>query len=236
MEVEGVPTQALPLPPTTAAHDLVLEATRRFCSDGSTSRTLRTRSRNRPVPEPTVPPANDGPFGLTLGMDFVTFRKQFAVDSNVAVRGVYTVRRVPRPMPEFESVQVVAAPKAGVCKITGIGVTLESNAFGDQVRSAFSDLRTLVVEKYGTPKDFDFLQAGSIWKDRQDWMMALRKKERTLTAIWTTKDGATLPTTTDAIMLSSNALSANQAFLRLSFDGTALDACIKELRPNALGG
>jgi hypothetical protein len=91
----------------------------------------------------------------------------------------YTMTSVPVPHPAFESYSVTVTQGDGLCKVMGIGKTLDTNSFGTEIQSAFDELEQALARKYGRHKKFDFLQAGSIWNEPRDWMSGLRHKERT---------------------------------------------------------
>src|ERR1035437_1964643 len=80
----------------------------------------------------------------------------------------------------------IQKPDEGLLKISALGNDIRTNGFGEEVRESFKTILDAVSETYGKPEDvFDYVKHGSIWKEPEDWMMGLLKKERTLDAYWT---------------------------------------------------
>lgn len=103
-----------------------------------------------------------------------------------------------------------------------MGKTIETNSYGDDLKSKFLALQEALTAKFGKPDDTsDFLQAGSIWNERRDWMMGLRKKERILASFWKFDNGASL-------MLEANALSGEKGYVTVSFEFPNFDTWKQE--------
>jgi hypothetical protein len=168
----------------------------------------------------TVPVVfGQGPFGLSWGMQreqVIQLVGNKAVDAKSAGDILY-LTTVPKPNPAFESYVLLISPDRGLLKINAIGIDLRTNGFGSEVHSAFTEIADAVSGTYGTPKIYEFLRTGSIWNERQDWMMGLLKKERTLEAFWTPPEKDTRQHIT-SVSLSAEALSQEKAYLRLSYE------------------
>lgn len=166
-----------------------------------------------------------GPFGLEKGMSLEDVRKlgNFTPD-----RDAFWFRS---PMlrnghDNFESYSVLIVPGFGLCKVLGVGKDIINNAFGDQVRSTYQDLSAALAQKYGPPSSqYDFLKAGSIWKDPNDFMMGLLKEERVLSSYWVGK-GVSLPDRLQAISISARATSSTKGYVNISYEFDNANACI----------
>ncbi len=171
-------------------------------------------------------PAVAGPFGLSKGMtleeakkygDFVSGNSPF----------VYTAKTLAGGHPDFESYSIILTPQQGLCKIQASGKDVNTSAFGDELKAKHIEFVKALSNKYGSPgNNYDFLRLGSIWKDPQDWMMALLKKERTLASYWSSPERTNLPDSLLSIELVTAALSGSKGYLRLSYEFNNLDACL----------
>jgi hypothetical protein len=111
-------------------------------------------------------------------------------------------------------------------KVTGSGKTIETNGYGDAIKSAFGDLRAQVETAYGSPSHaLDEAFATTIWNESRDWMMALKNEERFLDAIWSTTrdfDGkghpVPLPNHLKTIQIEAKALSTSKGYIRLTYE------------------
>jgi hypothetical protein len=133
--------------------------------------------------------------------------------------GVLAVK-VPKPHPDFETYLVIVSPTHGLCRISALGKNISMNSFGDQVKDSFTEMRQVLEGRYGQPEVFDYLKVGSIWKDADDWAMALSEEERTLAAVWKSAN----------VILQAKALDRRTAYLTIIYDGPQFLACREELR------
>lgn len=170
--------------------------------------------------EPTAP------FGIPIGASLAELEK-LAGPLAPHKDGIHqTSSKVPRPHPSFEAYQFLVSPQHGVCQVGAIGVSIRMNDFGDQLKAAFADVRGQLESRYGKPTlPVDRLTPGSIWKDPNDWAMALFREERTLGALWENP-----PSAPDlrGITLVANALNTSTGYLTLSYESTNSQACEKE--------
>lgn len=159
-----------------------------------------------------------GAFGIEPGTPIS------ALDHPVAAQtpDVYTVTSVPMPNSEFSAYAVVATPSLGVCKVVGLGRAHPGDLDGSQVRGVASAFSTLLEVKYGKSESFDFLHAGSIWKDPGDFAMGLYLNQRTLTYMWGAK--ANLPDDIEAILLKAVGTSATSTSITLGYEFSIFEA------------
>jgi hypothetical protein len=121
----------------------------------------------------------------------------------------------PRAHPDFETYLLFVSSTKGLAKVASISKTIQTNSFGTELQSKFSEIEKALETKYGKPtKTFDFLMSGSIWHEPQEWTMALLKKERTLTAAWETLPGTT-------IIMDAHASSRELGYILVSYEFTS---------------
>lgn len=167
-----------------------------------------------------------GPFGLDKGMSLEQLKKQ-GIFVPTKVRFVYQARKLAKGHPDFEMYSALVSPQHGLCKITAIGNDVVTNVFGNQLEQKFKDITRAITRKYGSASnEFDFLQSGSIWKDPQDWMMGLVKKERVLASFWKASETTDLPDALSIIAVKANPLSSSKGYISLVYEFDNMDACI----------
>src|SRR4051794_6438074 len=71
---------------------------------------------------------------------------------------------VPRPHEDIAFYVFQSFPETGICEIRGRGNKLHVNSFGNEIRDKIDDVARQISAKYGTPKKYDYLAAGSIWR------------------------------------------------------------------------
>lgn len=165
--------------------------------------------------------ANAAAFGIEMGTPLSSL-------GNVQRRDAPNVYEVtpPQPHSEFDTYLVLAAPVHGVCKIVGIGKDHLGDRDGTSVRGRAAELTSTLTAKYGSSKLYDFLHAGSIWKDAGDWAMALRLKERSYARFWNREFASTLPSDVEGITLEAGATGPSTTYLRLTYEFTNMDQCL----------
>jgi hypothetical protein len=175
-----------------------------------------------------------GPFGLRRGM---TQEQVIQIVGNGAVKetkgDTLVLLTVPKPHPDFELYSLIFSPTDGLLKVMAIGKDISTNGFGEAVRSSFREIRNALLQTYGKPNpDLDFVRAGSIWKEPEDWMMGLRKDERYLESAWQ-EEKLPLPNQIHVIVLEAKALSTEKGFLELSYEFNGWDAYLDALKKKA---
>jgi hypothetical protein len=167
------------------------------------------------MPPPVAAPIpHTGPFGFWYGM---TKEQAIALTGKDSIKGVkddsIEFTKAPKSHPAFESYTLIFSPTQGLLKIIAYGNDISTTVFGSEVRSKFEDMKEALTATYGRPQVIDHLPSGSIWKEPEDWMMGLLKKERTLAADWTTDKYNLM-----GIVLEAKALSREKAFLILVYE------------------
>jgi hypothetical protein len=183
-------------------------------------------------PSEVQQPAAKGPFGLAAGMNEDSVRKatrQFSAVASASGTGFFSATSVPRPHQSFESYLFRIGPTEGLCKIMAVGVDVEMNSFGKQLKEEFDRLVETLTEKYGAAESFDYLTRGSIWDEPEDWSMALAKQERTLAATWEFKP-ARAEDSVQNVLLEAKANSRSKGFVTLTYEFANHKGCLKELK------
>lgn len=132
---------------------------------------------------------------------------------------------VPQPNREFESYLVTSTQSTGICTVTGIGKNHETDDYGNEIKSSFASFKSALDNKYNKAKNYDFLQAGAIWKEPREYGWSLYKKERNLISIWTEENGSNNLKQIKGIMLSAKAISPSVTYLTLRYEFQNLDKC-----------
>ena len=179
---------------------------------------------------PLLPPA-EGPFGLEAGLtqknieDMIGAKLKPLPDSV----NLYTSDKLPKQNADFEMYGLLISPKAGLCQIRAVGKNMDTDSYGLALKSRFEDLSSSLSSLYGKAETTDLLLAGSIWKEPQDWMMGLNKKERFLSATWKGTKETPLKNNIGAISIEARANSSAQGYVYLQYTFTNDDVCQAEI-------
>ena len=179
---------------------------------------------------PLLPPA-EGPFGLEAGLtqknieDMIGAKLKPLPDSV----NLYTSDKLPKQNADFEMYGLLISPKAGLCQIRAVGKNIDTDSYGLALKSRFEDLSSSLSSLYGKAETTDLLLAGSIWKEPQDWMMGLNKKERFLSATWKGTKETPLKNNIGAISIEARANSSAQGYVYLQHTFTNDDVCQAEI-------
>jgi hypothetical protein len=174
--------------------------------------------------------AQQGPFGLTAGISKQSIEK--AAGPLTAIDGqpyIYATKKVPNPLTHFENYGLEILPKAGLCQIRAIGVDVTTSSHGIELVAKFNELAKLLEAGYGKYERGDFLRRGSIWKEPEDWMMGLVKKERVLQGAWGESEGSTLKNQVKQILLTAVATRSDRGYLTLQYKFDNETSCKNEL-------
>jgi len=166
-----------------------------------------------------------GPFGLNMGMSI----KQIDTKAKQAAPSVYTTTNVPKPHSAFENYAVKVAPKTGLCWIKGIGKDVSTSSYGIELKSAFEDMKSKLNKAYGKGETTDLLMPGSIWKEPNDFMMAMIKKERFLMAVWEKDKGSELKGDLVQVALIASPSGRSKGYISLEYAFSNKGKCDKEI-------
>lgn len=165
--------------------------------------------------------AEAGPFGLEMGqsMDGLDVTPLDSSPHN------FVAYKVPKPHSAFVAYGLLAPPSTGLCRIIAVGKDIETSSFGLELQARFDKIASQIDRVYGPHEKKDFLFSGSVWDDRDDWMMALKRKERVLQASWDEESGAKLKDGIVEILLTAVADRMDTGSLRLQYRFTNTEAC-----------
>jgi hypothetical protein len=156
-----------------------------------------------------------GPFGFEAGMKRERIISLVGKDAVKSENGdILTLKTAPKPHSGFEAYSLILSPKTGLVKIVAIGKTIRTNGYGTEIQSEFEDISKALSGTYGPGQKMDFLRSGSIWKEPQEWMTGLRKKERFLACAW--KED--LPNDLVIVGLDATALSDEAGYLDITYE------------------
>ncbi|WP_323902632.1 hypothetical protein [Aeromonas caviae] len=167
--------------------------------------------------------ATDGPFGVSMGMTKEMFKGHLTPAGN----GIFIFNNPPKPHPQYEQYVVQISDKAGLCWIKAVGKDILTSSHGYQLQTNFDDFEKKLDERYGAHKRVDFLASGSIWKEPEDWMTALQKKERYLFTTWS-GEGKALPNNLSKIGLIAAANASDKGYLAIEYSFTNEADCEQE--------
>lgn len=180
--------------------------------------------------QPLLPPG-DGPFGLESGLTKKNIEDMTGEELKPyeGVTNLYTVKFPPKKNTEFEGYGLLISPKSGLCQIRALGKNIDTDSYGLAFQSKYKELFDSLSSIYGKPKSTDFLLSGSIWKEPQDWMMALNKKERFLSAQWEESSATPLKNRLTSVSMEVRANDSSKGYVYLQYDFNNIDACNAEI-------
>lgn len=180
--------------------------------------------------QPLLPPG-DGPFGLESGLTKKNIEDMTGEELKPyeGVPNLYTVKFPPKKNTEFEGYGLLISPKSGLCQIRALGKNIDTDSYGLALQSKYKELFDSLSSIYGKPKSTDFLLSGSIWKEPQDWMMALNKKERFLSAQWEESPATPLKNRLKSVSMEVRANDSSKGYVFLQYDFNNIDACNAEI-------
>jgi hypothetical protein len=173
-----------------AAHvsDRVIEAMSKPSATGVQVPSMTSASTvSQPGVKAAVPA--QGPFGFEKGMtreQIIQMVGRGAIDPDPQdlPHGRLTLTTAPKPHSSFDKYVLYISPKGGLLKVLAIGKDISTDAYGLELQQAYASIVEGVSKKYGPPTNsFDY-HKGDLFKDADQWMMALYDKDRTLESFW----------------------------------------------------
>ena len=164
----------------------------------------------------------EGPFGLSMGdkLDTLDIKEKFS-DFRVELE------TVPNPNASFDTYIVYGTVNVGLCSIKAISKEFDTNAYGTTIRTRFDSLEDKLKTVYGNNTEYKFLKSGSIWKERNEWTMSLRLKERYYTSFWNEESNSTLKNSIVTINLDAKAMR-RKGYITLTYEFENNGACTEE--------
>lgn len=157
------------------------------------------------------------PFGLDLGGDFAPF----ADGCSLAKEDVYQCSTVPVPLGGVKT-YLVLVNNGKIARVHASGEIHENDDYGSKVRAEYDKLKDLLAKKYGNPQEYDFLRAGSIWKESKYFAMSLYTDQRVLESYWLLEGYS--------IALKVQSLGSAETYVVLSYEHTPTVQAIQQAR------
>lgn len=168
-------------------------------------------------------------FGLNMGESTAQITAKGVVLKKVS-EGVWRTSYLPYGNKAFDDYWLTISPKQGLCKITAWISKIQDSSYGDNTKSKFLSLKQALTQRYGTPSnDFDFLRAGAIWKEPNEWMWSISKKERTLASFWGSETNPA-KNPVKYIALQAKGVSPEVALISVGYELTNASKCMDEIK------
>ena len=179
---------------------------------------------------PLLPPG-EGPFGLEAGLSKKNIEDMTGENLKpVADRSnLYTSESLPKQNADFDAYGLLISPTAGLCQIRAIGKNVATDRYCIALKSKYEELSGSLSSIYGKAEKNDFLLSGSIWKEPQDWMMALNKKERFLSAEWKGTKEVPLKNNLHSVSVEVRSNDPGKGYVFLQYDFNNSDICKEEI-------
>lgn len=168
----------------------------------------------------TVGVAVAGPFGIEQGDD--ESQLEIVEQDDAGFKFQITP---PKPHPRFPHYGVRLHPRTGVCQLFAIGVDIDTNMYGMQVRSEFETIQRQIDQNYGQHLMTDLLLPDSIFADASLWMMSVMQKDRLFYASWSKESSANLIDGIEKIILSVDVRTPTNGYLRLQYNFSNKEEC-----------
>ncbi len=124
------------------------------------------------------------PFGLRMGMTLEQITEVCGgIVPNHNENDSYFIKPT-NNHPLFKYYLVYVDEEIGLYYIKALTDEISSNDYGEEIKSAFENIKDRISKNYGNPKVIDEVASDTIWSDEEYWFYALQHGARTLTAIW----------------------------------------------------
>ena len=166
----------------------------------------------------------DDPFGFAINTSPTEYDFCSTVEKNK-----YICSTAPKPHNEFDAYILWHIEGIGVCALIATGKNIERDSYGVEIKRRVDDVKGQIEKKYGPPSDqFNFLNAGSIWDEPNDWMMGLYQNERRYIYYWSKNLGFKPVGTVEFILLEAIGLSRSTGSINLKFEYKSMGSCKTE--------
>jgi hypothetical protein len=193
-----------------------------FCSTAALCSSTSLHAQAAPAPQAiALPPPPDSLGVNTFGFYAGETKKQIiaAIGQAAILKtdgDILEINAAPKPDPNFDTFLLIVAPKQGLVKLIATGKDIEEDASGKLMRAQFTALKADLTKLYGEPGDvFDFINSKSTLKGPNQFMIALTKTERSLSAYWTKKNFGNQIT---SISLEGQGLGDDKGYLSLEYE------------------
>lgn len=170
--------------------------------------------------------AADGPFGVSMGDDPMKLGC-----APLTAAGTYRCNTLPKAHSAFEGYVLKSTEQTGVCWIKAVGLDVNVNSAGSEIRMQVDQLAEQISITYGKAAPLDWLQTGSIWDEYEEWMMALSKGERIYSYEWDARGKKNLT----QVYLAAVTSRADQAYAVAEFSFSNKTECDDILKRKEAG-
>ncbi|MDO6560156.1 hypothetical protein [Paraglaciecola chathamensis] len=198
----------------------------------------KIESKNEPAPEtanaPVViekMPSAEGPFGLKKGLtkEEIELMTGVSLDPVASRKNIYISSTLPKPHRAFNNYVLTIGKTTGLCSVRAVGKDIVTSGYGIQIKTEFNSLESVLTEIYGIGKKTDQLLPDSIWKDADNWMMGMVKKDRYLFTQWEGKAKTQpLENQLKQIILAAQANNSSSGYLLLEYIFNNSEQCDNE--------
>ncbi len=155
----------------------------------------------------------DGPFGAYMGMPKSEFARLEETDFNL-----YKTYNMPRSNTAFEFYEVSFA-EDGLCMIQALGIDVETDAAGGDLKFEFDRFAEGLDKKYGESDDFREEDGSDPEKGKPiSYMQRLLDGDQIRERYWWAPEGGTLPAKINSISLRTKALSEELGYLVIRYE------------------
>ncbi len=181
--------------------------------------------------QPPLLPAAEGPFGLEAGLSQKNIEDMIGAKLKPIEGSInlFAAEKLPKQNTDFDFYALLISPKAGLCEIRAIGKDITTDSYGLAIKSKFEDLTNSLSSIYGKADTTDVLLSGSIWKEPQDWVMGLNKKERFLSSVWKGSKEQPLKNNISSVSTEARANNSAKGYIYLQYSFTNIDVCKDEV-------
>lgn len=162
-----------------------------------------------------------GPFGLKMGL---TYSQLKAIDPGIEKveknEHMFWMTKVPTPHRDFKEYLMILSPSSGLAKVLAISNTIYSNGYGIQLKDDYQRIHSVLVEKYGSYDEYDFVKHESIWQEDKHFMMALSLEERVLNCYWNLGYRASANNNIAYVVLEALANDSTKGYIRMTYEFT----------------
>lgn len=128
-----------------------------------------------------------GPFGTNMYDAKEKFSNITKYSSPSLPGETYLASELPKLHSAFSSYLLIFGDN-GLCGVAAMTKKFDHDRSGSDARLKYEELKGQLSEKYGVPKSIEFLKAGALWKNDNEFVSSLFHNERMHMCEWEFKD------------------------------------------------